>query len=196
MTSKFWLAAGLMAVLGSTVAAPATAEERYAFTADSAISYLVTHPMHESRGTSHTLQGELKVVSGKEPDLALPVTFTIPVRSFNSKNRNRDNNMAETMNAARYPNVMLVLESVEWTSRKTEGAKTVAEGLGKGNLTMHGLTHPVQVKLTGTMDPEKLEVDSQFQVLLTDYAITRPSLFFKPVDDVMTMTVKAIARRL
>lgn len=196
MTSKLWRTAGLMAVLGASFASPVlAAEDRYSFTSESAISYLVTHPMHESRGTSNKLQGEIKVVPGKDPDLALPLTLTIPVRSFNSKNRSRDNNMAETMNAARYPTVTLVLDSVSWNSRKTEGTKMLAEGIAKGNLTMHGVTHPVQIKLTGALDPETLEVDSQFQVMLTDYAIVRPSLFFKPVDDAMTMTVKAIAKR-
>lgn len=196
MISKLWLTAGLVAVLGTGFAAPAlAAEDRYTFTTESTLSYLVTHPMHESRGTSNKLQGEIKVIPGKEPDLAMPLTLTIPVRSFNSKNRSRDNNMAETMNAARYPTVTLVLDSVNWTSRKTEGSKTLAEGVAKGNLTMHGVTHPVQIKLTGSLDPEKLEVDSQFQVMLTDYNIVRPSLFFKPVDDAMTMTVKGIAKR-
>jgi len=184
-------------VIGTTWTTTAWAVEpgTFAFTRESTVTYHVLHPMHHVVGVSHELQGEPRVTDGAKPDLALPLKLSIPIRSFDSGNRNRDRNMLQVMHAARYPNALLEIRSVNWTSKRTEGAKTSTEGTAKGDLTLNGSTHPVDIQLNGFAEGDRLQVNALFSFLLSDYAIERPSLLFRPVDDQVKLEVQGIAQR-
>lgn len=192
MSSKLLsLTAALLLGAGAARAAePGT----YAFTRQSTASYHVMHPMHHVVGVSHDLAGEVRV-AGSEPDLVLPLRLSIPIRSFESGNRNRDRNMLQVMHAARYPNALLEIQSVRWSKRLTEGPRTTVEGTATGDLTLNGLMHPVDLRLDGFTDGDRLEVHAAFSFLLHDYSLERPSLLFRPVDDEVKLEIEGIALR-
>lgn len=191
MSSKLLVAlAGLALWSGSAQAADLGS---FAFTRESSVTYHVLHPMHHIDGVSHQIEGEARITAG--PDLALPLKLSIPIRSFDSGNGNRNRNMMLIMHAGRYPNALLEIRSVNWTSKRIEGARTTTEGTAKGDLTLNGATRPVDIQLGGFAEGDRLQVDAQFSFLLSDYAIERPSLLFRPVDDQVKLEVKGIALR-
>lgn len=194
MTSKLRLALASL-LLGSALSAPGFAAEPtpYRFTPESTVTYHVIHPMHHVVGVSHQLSGEPRVTAG--PDLAMPLRLSVPIRSFDSGNRNRDRNMLQVMHVSRYPQAVLEIQSVTWASKRTEGTKTTAEGTAKGSLTLNGTTRPVDITLSGFVDGARMEVDARFSFLLSEFGVERPSLLFRPVDDEVKLEVKGIAVR-
>lgn len=182
-------------VLGLSGKAWAVEPTSFMFSPDSTVTYHVLHPMHHVVGVSHELRGEPRLTDGSKPELVLPLRLTIPIRSFDSGNRNRDRNMLQVMHVARYPDAVLDIQSINWTSKRAEGGKTTAEGTAKGNLTLNGTTKPVDVQLSGFAEGDRLSVDALFSFLLSDYSIERPSLLFRPIDDQVKLEVKGIALR-
>lgn len=196
MSSKLRTAlVGLVLWAGWAGAAHAAEPIAYAFTPESTVSYHVLHPLHHVVGVSHRLTGEPKVTAGPNPDLVLPLQLAIPIRSFDSGNRNRDRNMLQVMHAGRYPDVLLEIRSVKWASKRTEGSKTTAEGKALGDLTMNGVTRPVDVQLSGYVEGNRMLVDARFSLLLSDFSVERPSLLFRQVDDQVRLEIEGIAQR-
>lgn len=185
-------------MLGITaLQAPAWGAEplHYSFTPESTVTYRVSHPLHGATGVSHQLSGAVSITPGTSPELVLPLRFTVPLASFDSGNRNRDRNMLSVMSAARYPEAILVIERVSWVNKQTSGSQTRAEGTGTGTLTLRGMSRPITVSLSGSLNGPRLEVTSRFSVLLSEYGIERPSLLFRPIDDRVDLEIMGIAAR-
>lgn len=174
------------------LAAPVT----FAFTPESIVTYHVTHPLHHVDGVSHRVLGGIQVnTSGDKPQLGLPMRFAVPLTSFGSGNRNRDRNMLVTLDAARYPVAVIELDKVTWNARQKVKSKATATGTAEGNLTLHGVTHPITIPLSGTIDGNRLEVESAFSFQCSAYGIDRPALFFRPIDDNVAIDVRGVAQR-
>ncbi|MNX92419.1 YceI-like domain protein [compost metagenome] len=177
--------------------APARGAEplRYTFTPESTVTYHVSHPLHGATGVSHQLAGTISLMPGANPELVIPLRLSVPLASFDSGNRNRDRNMLSVMSAARYPEAVLVIERVTWINKQTSGSQTSAEGTGMGSLTLKGVSRPITVSLNGSLNGPRLEVNSRFSVLLSEYGIERPSLLFRPIDDRVDLDITGIAAR-
>lgn len=187
------LASGLWALLATGALADDVA--MYHFLPESALTYLVTHPMHRSLGTSHHVEGSVKVRQVGKAELEMPLTFSAPINSFKTGSQSRDRNTLVTLDAEDFPNATVVLTSVEWANQTAEGNKVSALGTAKGSLSLHGVTRPLTVPLKGYVNGQKLEVETQFSFRLADFQIERPALFFIPLDDLVTIDFQGVAER-
>src|ERR1039458_6859634 len=79
----------------------------------STLSYLVSHPLHESVGVSHDARGK-GVCHGGQCDFLIAV----PVKSFDSKDSNRDLHMLQVTRGGQFPmvTVRVLLPESELTS--------------------------------------------------------------------------------
>src|ERR1017187_10379825 len=66
----------------------------------STLSYLVSHPLHESVGVSHEARGKGVCRAGQCDFLV-----AVPVKSFDSKDSNRDLHMLQVTRGGQYPMV-------------------------------------------------------------------------------------------
>lgn len=183
-----------MKFLGTTLAAlllaaaPAAAAT-YELGPSSEVDYFVVHPMHHVKGTTHSLKGKVTL---EKDHLVTPLTLEIPLITFKSGNNNRDANAANVLGVPSTPSAKLVVSNFVETSRTTRGKAIHISGKASGQLSLHGVTKPVEVPIDATIDGATLTVDSAFSVYLTAYKVERPSLLFKPIEDEVKVTVHAV----
>lgn len=69
------------------------------------------------------------------------------------------------------------------------------EGTAHGDLTLHGVTRPIAIPVTGWALPFDAHLTARFAVSLAAHGVPAPRLFFIPVDDRVEIEVEAVARR-
>ena len=81
-------------------------------------------------------------------------------------------------------------ESIDYTKDGTYNATA------SGQLTIHGIAQPVELPLTLTVDGGKLTAASVFNVLLSDYKISIPSIVKDKVSNSVKVHVEAVLEPL
>jgi polyisoprenoid-binding protein YceI len=133
--------------------------------AASKATYYMKHPMHDWDGTSKDINAVL--VYNPTSKTFSQVAVVIKISSFDSGNSNRDSHMVEVLESIKFPTV-----SFSGTSIVREDNKITA----KGNLFFHGVTKPLTLVGTISETDKKINIKSDFSVLLTDFNITKPTL--------------------
>jgi len=172
------LFAGLCVALGGAPSAHAEPPVVYKIdAAHSRLSYKIVHKFHEVVGVSKQVQAAVALKPGEAQ-----VQIRVPVKSFDSGNDNRDAHMKETVEAAKFPFVMLkgLAKGFALPAKLPATVSTQLEG----SLTFHGITHPIAVPVTVAIpDAAHLHVTTAFDVSLDAYKVERPSLMFIKIDD-------------
>ncbi len=149
--------------------------------AKSILGFRVVHKLHKVHGQSHSLQGKALISPGGD----VRVMVRAPVSSFDSGEANRDANMRDTLEAARFP--FVTFKAVGKFSAPRDYPASVDVALD-GELDFHGHKHPEQILVKVEFkDPRELRVTSRFEVSLEKYAVDRPSLLFVKVEDACTI---------
>jgi polyisoprenoid-binding protein YceI len=176
--SGAWFAA---LALAAVAAAPASAKVYTAKRNESTLSYHMVHKLHEFTGVSRdfTCMVDLPADTSRAR-----VYVKVPVVSFNSGNSSRDGNMLIYTEAAKYPNVEFVSDSV----RSAGGTWNV-----HGKLTFHGVRRPVAFNVQPEIGGGKVRIRGDFKVLLSEFKVERPRLFLVPVDDTLSIAIDAVA---
>lgn len=161
--------------------------------AASELVYEVRHPMHQVRGTTRDVRGEL-TLSPEPPYLQLPARLTAPLAAFTSRNRNRDANALAVLEATRYPEAAVELRRLKLFP--TPGPEWEAKGLAEGEVTLRGVSRPFEAEVFAILNQAgALVVRSKFRVSLGAHAVERPSLFLLPVDDAVAVSCTLVAER-
>lgn len=170
-----------LVVLVSVAAAPASAKVYAAKRGESTISYHMVHKLHEFTGVSrdYTCMVDLPADTTKAR-----VYVKAPVVSFNSGNSSRDGNMLIYTEAAKYPNIEFVSDSV-----RSEGGMWNVHG----KLTFHGVRRPVAFNVRPEIGGGHVRIRSDFKVLLSEFNVERPRLFMVPVEDTVSIAIDAVA---
>ena len=132
---------------------------------ESFISYDGKHPAHNWTGISKEIQGTFEL--NNEDLTQSKVDLFVPVFSFDSKNANRDSNMLDVVEEYYYPYVRFISSKIE----KTNDGFDVY-----GNLSFHGITKEFIIPVLLRQDNNRIIVESDFSIMLTDFKIRRPSL--------------------
>ena len=132
---------------------------------ESFISYDGKHPAHNWTGISKEVQGTFEL--NNEDLTQSKVDLFVPVFSFDSKNANRDSNMLDVVEEYYYPYVRFISSKIE----KTNDGFDVY-----GNLSFHGITKELIIPVSLRQDKNRITVESDFSIMLTDFKIRRPSL--------------------
>lgn len=141
-------------------------------TADSEITYTMKHLVHTWSGTSKALQCMMETdASG----VVKKVAGLVSVRSFDSKNSNRDSHMLEVTEALRFPNISF--ESVAITPLPN------AQYDVEGKLSFHGVQQPIRLVMTETKRKDQRIFAGSFTLLLEDFKVYRPSFMMVKTDN-------------
>jgi polyisoprenoid-binding protein YceI len=133
--------------------------------ANSKVIYAMKHPMHDWTGTNKDVNAVL--VYDETTKTIKQAAVVLKVSGFDSGNSNRDSHMVEVLESIKFPTINFSSSNIVLTGEKVTA---------KGNLTFHGVTKPIEI--TGTLKQvgKKLQINSDFVILLTDYQITKPTL--------------------
>lgn len=144
----------------------------------SSMTYGMKHALHAWTGTSR------EVACAAETNAEGQITrvaATVKVKSFDSKNSNRDAHMLEVTDALTYPNITFSSTSV---TPETGGY------LVRGNLSFHGVTKPFETKVTEVKKNGRRIITGRFIFLLEDFAIERPTLMLVKTDNEVEVNVE------
>ena len=145
------------------------------------VTYYGNHVLHKWSGESKTINGFL---SYNEHNNDFACDIKIPIISFDSKNSSRDSNMLIYTNAIDQPNIQFKSNDLQLSLNK---AKV------NGTLYFGGQSKNISVDLDVVMGKD-ISFSGSFIIRLSDYKITRPSLFFKKIDDEIKITFSMMAK--
>jgi hypothetical protein len=137
----------------------------------------VVHPLHHVTEEVHEFQGAARLL----PDGTLQAMVRAKINGFNSGNGNRDEHMRETVEAAKYPDV--IVKAVVHPTPPTAFPGTV-EAPATMDVNLHGVSQKITapVKLLYKSASE-ITVEGTFPVSIEGFKISRPALLFQPIED-------------
>ena len=142
----------------------------------SMISYHMVHPLHSWEGISKKFDAVIQYESGTGK--LLSVTVTASVASFDSKNKSRDQRALVFTNATQFPDIIFKSTVIHPTEH---GADIT------GNLSFHGISRPVNLKVDQVLDPGHIICTGTFMLLLEDFKVERPSLLMTKTNNDFTI---------
>lgn len=136
----------------------------------STLTYHVSHPLHQTDGTSHAARGRGVCHEGQCDFL-----IAVPVKSFDSGDSNRDLHMIQVTKGAEYPMVTVRTRLPETAA----GSTTIKADL---EIQFAGQTaHFQQVPFEVTTQGNEKHITGTIPATLTDFKIEPPSLLTMPV---------------
>lgn len=147
----------------------------------SSISYAMRHPMHSWEGVCKDVNSVLVINSNTR--VIEKVAVSLRADTFNSGNANRDSHALEVLESLKFP-------TITFTGSKiiTNKDKVTIEG----NLTFHGITKPKTIIVSREDFVNKLVIDGNFDVSLTEFNVERPSLIGMKTDDIIKLKFQLI----
>jgi hypothetical protein len=136
----------------------------------STLSYHVSHPLHESVGVSHDARGKGVCHTGQCDFL-----IAVPVKSFDSKDSNRDLHMLQVTRGGQFPmvTVRVLLPESELTSATIHcdlEVQFAGQTVHYKQVAFQREAHGNDIRITGTIP-----------ATLSDFKIDPPSLLAVPV---------------
>jgi polyisoprenoid-binding protein YceI len=130
---------------------------------------------NEAVGRSRAVTGTMEVAGDRVEAVRIEADLT----RLTSDESRRDNAIRERgLESTRYPTATLELvEPIQLASTPAQGQEV--RGEGRGRLTVHGVTHEVDLDLRGRWSGSTIQVVGQFPVKMSDYQIEPPR--FGPV---------------
>jgi polyisoprenoid-binding protein YceI len=194
-------ATGTPARSGATpIASPAAAETFEIVGAESTARYLAEEELADvgantAIGTTNAIVGRI----GLGPDGA-PVaggTIEVDLRTLTSDQARRDNFLRRnTLQTDTYPLATFVVTGVEdWPGPLGEGQE--ARFTLRGDLTVHGVTKPVEWEATATRRGETIAGTAATTIQMTDFGITPPKVGpVMSIDEVVRLELAIVARQV
>lgn len=148
---------------------------------ESSITYSMTHPLHAWTGESKEINSIILTDEAKTS--VFQVAVSAKLATFDSKNANRDSHMMEVTEALKFPNVTYVSNSVT-----IEGGDFTSSG----NITFHGVSVPVALKGKLIKEGNKMVFTGSFNLKMTQFGISPPSLMGISAEDNFKLEFKAV----
>jgi hypothetical protein len=145
----------------------------------SALTYHVSHPLHQSEGVSHEARGKGVCHEGQCDFL-----IAVPVKSFDSGDSNRDLHMLQAVRGAQFPLVTV-------RTRLPEDAAASATVHADLEIQFAGQTAEYkQVPLQLAKDGDNFRITATIPATLSDFKIDPPSLLTFPVKNEIPVRVE------
>ncbi|HUY93744.1 MAG TPA: YceI family protein [Terracidiphilus sp.] len=165
--------------LALLIAAPLVAAAQTQYVLEkSALTYHMSHPMHNVDGTSTQARGKGACGDGKCDFL-----IAAPVKSFTSGDSNRDLHMVEAVRGAQFPMVVV---------RTTLPETTPASGTIYADLEIQfaGQTaHYQHVPFEKTTSGNQVHITGAIPATCSDFKIDRPSFLTVPIKNEIPISV-------
>lgn len=145
----------------------------------SALTYRVSHPLHQTEGVSHAARGK-----GVCHDGQCDFLVAVPVKSFDSGDSNRDLHMLQVTKGAEFPMVTVRTRLPENDSK----AATIYADL---EIQFAGQTaHYKQVAFQLTFQGSEIKITGTIPATLSDFKIEPPTLLTLPVKNEIPIHVE------
>jgi polyisoprenoid-binding protein YceI len=162
----------LMVILAGLMTSAVRAQQSLkADKSKSAITYSMKHALHAWTGESKDANCIIQLNSQGDIE---KVAATVKVKTFDSKNSNRDSHMLEATDALTYPTVSFYSTSMTKTS---EGYTL------KGVLNFHGIERAISLDVKEFKSGNQRTITGGFVFLLEDHKVDRPTLFMIKTDN-------------
>lgn len=169
----------LLALLALALLGPAHAQVTAALEPGSTVTYRAADPRGSFEGRAPVEGLELRFDPAAPQEASLRVVVR-PER-FASGIFIRDVNAQRTVfETAKYPEASFVLTSAAGPALPEAGSVRLSLS---GELTLHGVTRPLEVEVQLERSGEALRATGSFELLLSNYGMRRPSFLFWTVDD-------------
>lgn len=141
----------------------------------------VNEPFVRIRGAA---SASFNVLSGKidgdpdDPAHSGRVEIVFDARSYHSEKPQRDLRvMRDSLEAERYPTITFVSTRIEDLTWEVPGADATATVVG--NLTIHGVTREIRVRINAILSPDgKFSADGEVSFDFTEFGVAAPSTLF------------------
>jgi hypothetical protein len=151
----------------------------------STLTYHVSHPLHQTDGVSHAARGKGVCHAGQCDFL-----IAVPVKSFDSRDSNRDLHMLQVARGAQFPMVSV-------RTRLPEAASSSATIHADLEVQFAGQTAQYkQVPLQLVVQGNQVRISGTIPATLSDFKIEPPSLLAVPVKNEMPVRVDMAWRPL
>jgi polyisoprenoid-binding protein YceI len=145
--------------------------------AASVVGFHLEHKLHKVDGRSTAVEGKAVV----EADGKVLAMFRIPVASFDTADGNRDSHMRDTLEASKFP--FVVLKAVGRLALPVAAGSAV-DAKVQGELDFHGVKRSLEIPVRISFDADgAAAVKATFPVSLEAHRIERPALLFVKVED-------------
>ena len=148
------------------------------------ITYYGYHFLHDWQGTSNQINGNFTFDSSLENFNGF---ISIPIKSFDSGNTNRDSNMLVYCKGIKYPDISFRPKEII----KNDKLVTV-NGMLEFAGNIQDLTISVNIKATSD---SSFTAKGKFNILLSKFDIDRPSLLFTEIDDKISIDYTIIGEK-
>ncbi len=142
------------------------------------LTYHVSHPLHQSEGTSHEVRGKGSCHAGQCDFL-----IAVPVKSFDSGDSNRDLHMIQVTRGAQFPMVTVRTKLPE--SASTSSTIQADLEIQFAGQTVQYKQVPFQLVTLGN----QIRITGTIPATLTDFKIDPPSLLTLPVKNEIPVRV-------
>ena len=157
---------------------------------ESRIVYHVVHKLHRVDGTSRKAEGRARIL----PAGQVQVSLRVPIESFDSGNSNRDSQMKEAVEAARFP-VVELKASCDGMSMPISFPAT-NQKICRAQISFHGIQKVIDVSVQAAFESAtRIHATSTFALSLDEFKVARPSLMFVKIDDELKMDVDLMFSR-
>ncbi len=145
----------------------------------STLTYLVSHPLHQTDGVSHAAKGK-----GVCHDGQCDFLIAVPVKSFDSGDSNRDLHMLQVTKGAEFPMVSVRTRLPESDAKSA----TISTDL---EIQFAGQTaHYKQVPFQLTAQGNETKITGTISATLSDFKIEPPTLLTLPVKNEIPIHVE------
>lgn len=151
--------------------------ESLSFLADSRIQINGDSTMKKFSAVASTmsLRGTAKRTadsSGKLPWTPIAVEMVLAVEDLKSGDATLDKHMYENLKMEKHHEIKLNLSNFSFT----ENSRGANEVVASGTLTVAGISKPVELNATLTVEGEKLRISGNKTVLMSDFGIEPPTM--------------------
>jgi hypothetical protein len=144
----------------------------------STLTYHVSHPLHQTDGTSHAARGKAVCHEGQCDFL-----IAVPVKSFDSGDSNRDLHMIQVTRGAEFPMVTV-------RTRLPESASTSTTVKADLEIQFAGQTaHYSQIPFQLAPEGKQMRITGSIPATLADFKIDPPSLLAMSVKNEIPVRV-------
>jgi polyisoprenoid-binding protein YceI len=132
-------------------------------------------------GKSNELKGKVNLESKM-------VHFKLPIKSINTGVGKRNKDMFELLETDKYPNAEFMGKIVSGFDPKSNEPQHVKVS---GTFTLHGVSKPLTVDGVLDRNSNSLHIETQWDMMITDYNIKPPRFLFNKVDNKHHIKVNA-----
>ena len=148
------------------------------------VTYYGYHLLHDWKGTSKQIGGNFTFESSLENFDGI---ISIPVKSFDSGNSNRDSNMLVYCKGIKYPDISFRPKEIIKNDNLV-----IINGMLEFAGNVQNLTTSANIK---AISDNSFSAEGKFDILLSKFDIERPSLLFTKIEDRISIEYTIIGEK-